>query len=220
VRASRDARRVHRRRPARERPQAKWWRTSAQLTQCDSGRPARRSRRLQMTQESDPSSGPSTVAIKIRSTKAPPHPQPAAATPGNGTLVASISLLVDPNHTRMAAIATSTITCVEPRGIRAHWYGSRSCHGRGVSARLRAANTCRRRNIMHIVTGQPRQQARGRRRFAGILIAAGLLVAACSGGTPPVTDAAPAGSGLKRSIRPRCRPWWTLRSRSFSSRAR
>jgi CubicO group peptidase (beta-lactamase class C family) len=50
---------------------------------------------------------------------------------------------------------------------------------------------------MDPVIGQSRRHPRGHRRFACILIGAGLLVAACSGGPPPAADVAPAGSGLK-----------------------
>ncbi len=50
---------------------------------------------------------------------------------------------------------------------------------------------------MNTLTGQSRWQRRGYRRIASILVGTGLLVAACSGGTTPATDAPPAGSGLK-----------------------
>jgi D-alanyl-D-alanine carboxypeptidase len=50
---------------------------------------------------------------------------------------------------------------------------------------------------MDTLTGQSRWQRRRLRQIAIILIGAGLLVAACWGGTTPASDAPPAGSGLK-----------------------
>ena len=50
---------------------------------------------------------------------------------------------------------------------------------------------------MGVLTGRLRRQRRRHRQIGSVLVGAGLLVAACSGGTTPATGAVPAGSGLK-----------------------